>query len=376
MLKKTRILFLNLSICLSASIVANGQNLIKNPSFESYNNCPSKLGNLKIDLQDWTAPTLGSTDYFNSCSIQMGTPENFNGSQPSNFGKGYAGLYLYAPDDYREYLQVELKEKLLKGKNYRVSFYVSLAERSDFAIKEFGVLFSNNKLEIEIKKELSKMHLYKQVGNKYHYLEIGYSNFYSDTKDWILVHTQFKAKGNEKFIVVGNFKNNRRTRMFKTKRNANQGAYYYIDMVSVTLEEPPRNDTPLVGIANGKETKNIELDKNYVFKNVLFEFDNSVLLKSSKKELEKLVHHLQLNAMLHVTINGHTDNIGSANYNLQLSKDRAAAVVNYLLQSGINENRISSNGFGSRNPLLDNNDETNRKLNRRVEFVISKGVNN
>ncbi|MEO9894500.1 OmpA family protein [Aurantibacter sp.] len=357
----------------SASII--GQNLVKNASFESYDNCPSKLGNLKHDLQDWSAPTLGSTDYFNSCSTAMGTPENFNGSQPSNFGKGYAGLYLYAPDDYREYLQVELMQPLIKGKNYRVSFYVSLAERSDFAIKEFGVLFSNNKLEVQIKKELSKMHLYKQKGYKYHYLEIGYSNFYSDTKDWILVHTQFKAKGNERYIVIGNFKSNKRTRMFKTKRNANQGAYYYVDMVSVVLEDPPIHETQLVAITNGKETKNIELDKNYVFKNVLFEFDNSVLLTSSKKELEKLVHHLQSNAMLFVTINGHTDNIGSPNYNLELSKNRAAAVADYLKQAGISENRISSKGFGSENPLLDNKDEINRKQNRRVEFVISKANN-
>ncbi len=349
-----------------------GQNLVKNASFEEYKNCPSKLGNLKDDLRGWSIPTIGSTDYFNSCSTAMGTPENFNGSQPSDFGKGYAGLYLYAPDDYREYLQAELSETLIKGRNYRVSFYVSLAEKSDFAIKEFGVLFSNEKLDIPIRKELSKMHLYKNKGNIYNYMEIGYTNFYSDTKDWILVHTQFRAKGSEKHLILGNFKSNKRTRMFRTKRNANQGAYYYIDMVSVALEEPPSEKTELVAIADGKETKNIKLDKSYVLKNILFEFDRSVLLQSSKKELKKVVNHLEANAVLHIAINGHTDNVGTATYNKKLSQKRAAAVAGYLLQSGITKDRISWKGHGGEKPIAKNSSENGRSLNRRVEFVISK----
>ncbi|MGI9552783.1 MAG: OmpA family protein [Aurantibacter sp.] len=348
------------------------QNLVKNASFEEFKNCPTKLGNLKDDLHAWSAPTIGSTDYFNSCSTAMGTPKNFNGVQPSDFGKGYAGLYLYAPDDYREYLQAELSETLIKGKNYRVSFYVSLAERSDFAIKEFGVLFSSEKLSIPIKKELSKMHRYKNKGISYNYMEIGYTNFYSDTKDWILVHTQFRAKGHEKYLILGNFKNNARTRMFKTKRNANQGAYYYIDMVSVNLNEPPSEKTELVAIADGKETKNIELDKNYIFKNVLFEFDRSVLLQSSKKELKKVVNHLESNAMLRIAINGHTDNVGTKAYNQELSQKRAEAVANYLLQAGIQDDRVVWEGHGSTRPIAENGSEKGRRLNRRVEFVISK----
>ena len=358
--------------CFLVSLPGLGQNLVNNPSFEAYKNCPKKLGNLKDDLLHWSIPTIGSTDYFNSCSTAMGTPENFNGSQPSDFGKGYAGLYLYAPDDYREYLQAELSETLKKGKNYRISFYVSLAERSDFAIKEFGVLFSNNRIEIPIKKELSKMHLYKKKQNSYNYMEIGYTNFYSDTKDWILVHTQFRAKGDERFLVLGNFKSNKRTRMFKTKRKANQGAYYYIDMVSVVLEEPPRAKTELIAIADGKETKNIELDKNYVFKNLLFDFDKATLLISSKKELKKVVDHLESNAMLQIAINGHTDNVGAAQYNAKLSRQRAAAVAEFLIDSGINKDRITWKGHGGTNPISDNKTEKGRQLNRRVEFVISK----
>ena len=348
------------------------QNLVQNPSFEAHSNCPQRLGNFHNNVTSWSCPTSGTTDYFHACSEVMGTPENFKGQQPADFGAGYVGLYVYAPEDYREYLQVELAEPLIKGIHYQISFYVSLADRSDAAIKEFGVLFSSHELAIDTQKNLSKRLWYQQKGYRYNYMEIGYTNFYSDTQDWILVHTQFVAKGNERFMMLGNFKPNARTRMFRTKRNAKQGAYYYIDMVSVMMDEPPSQKTELVAIADGRETKNIELDKSYIFKNLLFEFDKSLLLDSSKKELQKVYDHLRSNANLRIAINGHTDNVGTERYNQVLSKKRAEAVADFLQKLGIPKDRIRWEGHGGSRPITDNSTEAGRQLNRRVEFVISR----
>ncbi|WP_273566132.1 OmpA family protein [Maribacter halichondriae] len=364
--------FCTIVLVMGCLLVLQSQNLVKNPSFETFLSCPKALGNFDADVIFWSTPTEGSTDYFNACSEAMGTPKNFNGTQPADFGKGYAGLYLYAPDDYREYLQAELSEPLIPGKNYAVSFYVSLAERSDFAIKEFGVLFSSNELSLATKKELSKKMRYEAKENDYQYMEIGYTNFYSDTKDWILVHTQFIAKGTERYLILGNFKTNARTRMFRTKKNAKQGAYYYVDMVSVVLDDPPRETSELVAIADGKETKNIELDKSYIFKDVLFEFDRSSLLEPSKEELQNVYDHLKANAMLHILINGHTDDKGSEDYNQYLSSNRAKTVADYLIRLGLPEQRINWSGHGSTKPIADNSSEKGRQKNRRVEFVITK----
>ena len=143
---------------------ADSQNLVKNPSFEHFVNCPQKLGNLDNDMVDWVTPTKGSTDYFNGCSQAMGTPKNFNGEQPANFGVGYVGFYFYAPEDYREYLEGVLNQKLIKDETYTVSFYVSLAERSDFAIKEFGVQFTEKPVKVDTRKTLSRRHLSKISG--------------------------------------------------------------------------------------------------------------------------------------------------------------------------------------------------------------------
>ncbi len=351
--------------------LVTSQNVVKNPSFEEYVNCPKHLGNFDTDVSSWSTPTEGSTDYFNGCSTAMGTPKNFNGTQPADFGEGYAGLYLYAPDDYREYLQAELSEPLVKGEKYQVSFYVSLAERSDIAIKEFGVLFSNNKLKVSGKKELSKRKMYQQKGNDYNFMEIGYSNFYADTKDWILVHTQFVAKGTERYLNMGNFKNNARTRMFKTKRNAKQGAYYYVDLVLV--EPVSQLKTSKGDLADRKPSgEPFALDKTHVFENLLFDFDTFKLQEKAKKEMLSLYKHLIADTTLHITISGHTDSVGSDAYNQKLSSRRAFAVANYLQKLGLAKNRILWKGHGGTQPIATNDNEAGRRQNRRVAFVITK----
>jgi outer membrane protein OmpA-like peptidoglycan-associated protein len=347
------------------------QNLVKNPSFEAFLKCPERLGNFDDDVTSWSTPTEGSTDYFNGCSTAMGTPKNFNGTQPANFGTGYAGLYLYAPDNYREYLQVELTETLTKGKRYSISFYVSLAERSDFAVKEFGVLFSHSKLEVAGKRELSKGKIYKESIENYNFMEIGYSNFYSDTKDWILVNTQFVAKGTENYLTMGNFKPNARTRMFRTKKGARKGAYYYVDMFKVEATDTT-NQTSLAVKTDNKLKTNFALDKIHVFENVLFDFDKFNLLPSAKKEMQELFDYINNDTSLQITIQGHTDSVGSKFYNKSLSGKRAQAVANYLQYLGLADDRIFWEGYGGKKPVATNNTEAGRQQNRRVEFLITK----
>lgn len=345
---------------------ADAQNLVKNPSFERFVNCPQKLGNLHDDVLDWVTPTKGSTDYFNGCSLAMGTPKNFNGEQPANFGVGYVGLYFYAPEDYREYIQAPLSQKLIKEETYTVSFYVSLAERSDFAIKEFGIQFTENPVMVATRKTLSRMHLSKISGDVTNYFEIKYSDFYSDKKDWVKVEKEFVAKGTENYIIIGNFKNNASTQKFRTKRNVTKGSYYYVDMVSVV----PLNPKIHYGIDDLTDGKSFQLDSIHTFKNLLFLFDTFQLLPKSKTELDEIEVYLSLRKNLKIQISGHTDVIGNSVYNKQLSENRAKAVADYLIEKGIDSTRISYHGFGSEKPVMQNATSTGRQSNRRVEFRI------
>lgn len=344
------------------------QNLVKNPSFETFVKCPQNLGNLDKDVVDWVAPTQGSTDYFNGCSLAMGTPKNFNGEQPANFGVGYVGFYFYAPDDYREYIQAGLDQTLVKGETYTVSFYVSLAERSDFAIKEFGIQFVEHPIKVATRKTLSRMHLSKIPGDVSNYFEIKYSDFYSDKEDWVKVEKEFVANGTENYMLIGNFKNNVRTQKFRTKRNVTKGSYYYLDMVSVVPLNPNAHARTVV-VSDGKS---FQLDSIHTFKNLLFRFDTFELLPKSKHELDEIEAYLKLRKNLNIEISGHTDAIGSASYNKRLSKNRAQAVAAYLIQKGIDSTRVTYEGFGSERPAMLNRTSTGRENNRRVEFRITQ----
>lgn len=319
------------------------------------------------DVLDWITPTEGSTDYFNGCSTVMGTPKNFNGEQPANFGVGYVGFYFYAPDDYREYIQASLTTTLIKDEAYRVSFYVSLAERSDFAIKQLGVQFMEYPVRVATKRTLSRKHLSKIAGDKSNYFEIRYDDFYSDKKDWVLVEKEFKAKGTENYMIIGNFNNNQRTQKIRIKRNVTKGSYYYVDMVSVTAVNSIKNPSK-----ERKSEMTFELDSIHIFKNVLFSFDAFELKPSSKKELDEIHDYLVLNNRLKIQVSGHTDAIGDEKYNIKLSENRAKAVVRYLVDKGIDRSRVFYQGFGSKKPILGNKTTIGRKGNRRVEFSITE----
>lgn len=318
------------------------------------------------DVLDWTTPTQGSSDYFNACSELMGTPKNFNGEQPANFGLGYVGLYFYAPDDYREYIQASLNQTLIKDEVYTVSFYVSLAERSDFAILELGVQFMENPINITTKKNLSRKQLSKVPGDKSNYFGIRYDDFYSDKTDWVLVEKEFTAKGTENYMLIGNFKDNQRTQKLKTKRNVTKGSYYYVDMVSVVPVNPNKNPSQV-------DTKELtfELDSIHTFKNVLFKFDTFELLAAAKSELDEIEAYLSGNKRLKIQISGHTDAMGSPSYNQQLSENRAKAVASYLMEKGIDSSRINYQGMGSIQPVTENKTSTGRQNNRRVAFRIT-----
>lgn len=74
-------------------------------------------------------------------------------------------------------------------------------------------------------------------------------------------------------------------------------------------------------------------------------------------------------------IEGHTDNTGKYEKNLELSKERALSVYNYFVSNGINKSRLLSNGYSSDYPIADNTTETGRALNRRVAIILISDEN-
>lgn len=107
-----------------------------------------------------------------------------------------------------------------------------------------------------------------------------------------------------------------------------------------------------------------------ILKNIVFETNKSILLKESYTELNKLVAYLKRNPTYKINLVGHTDNTGNEIDNMNLSKDRAKAVADYLIEQGINTAFIKYNGLGSSKPIASNDKADGRKINRRVECII------
>lgn len=127
------------------------------------------------------------------------------------------------------------------------------------------------------------------------------------------------------------------------------------------ISEPFTVDAPL---------QPIEIGKTVVLKNIFFDTDKYVLKPESFVELNKLLQFLNDNPKLKVEIGGHTDNVGTPDYNQELSENRARAVYDYLLTKGIEAERLTYKGYGLSQPIATNETEKGRAENRRTEFKI------
>ncbi len=114
----------------------------------------------------------------------------------------------------------------------------------------------------------------------------------------------------------------------------------------------------------------IRKDVKEVLNNIFFDSGKFDLRPESFAELDKLQKLLKQNPTLRVEISGHTDNVGKDSENQILSEKRALSVLNYLLKNGANSLNIKSLGNGASKPILPNDTEENRQLNRRIEMKI------
>jgi outer membrane protein OmpA-like peptidoglycan-associated protein len=107
---------------------------------------------------------------------------------------------------------------------------------------------------------------------------------------------------------------------------------------------------------------------------VLFDFNQATLKPGTKEKLAKVSGILLAYPSLHLSVEGHTDSIGTPEYNMKLSQRRADAVRDYLVSNGINAANIQAVGMGEDNPVASNSTAAGRQQNRRVEMVVSGDV--
>ncbi|MBR9978062.1 MAG: OmpA family protein [Bacteroidetes bacterium] len=121
-----------------------------------------------------------------------------------------------------------------------------------------------------------------------------------------------------------------------------------------------------------EEVTVLDVDKKFVLDNILFDFNRATFDMSYTDELSSMLEMLHTYENMHVEIRGHTDFIGSDEYNVALSDARARAVKKFLVDRGISEGRITTRGMGKSLPIAPNDTELGRRLNRRTEVIITR----
>jgi gliding motility-associated-like protein len=220
-------LITSLTVKISAQV-----NLVPNPSFEDTTGCPTNISQLNKCIF-WINPNSAGPDYFNSCADYFTTyssvPFNAFGFQQAHTGNAYVGLLLYQKTisggayNYREYIQTTLNDTLKKDANYCVSFFINYSSVINIAIDQVGLFISNNAISASTPITLPAS---PQI--------ISPSGFFlTDTVNWYKVEGIYSAAGGEKFITIGNFRDETSTDTIHTDSNPPSCAYYYIDDVSI-----------------------------------------------------------------------------------------------------------------------------------------------
>jgi OOP family OmpA-OmpF porin len=106
--------------------------------------------------------------------------------------------------------------------------------------------------------------------------------------------------------------------------------------------------------------------------NVLFDFDSAELHEEGRRLLNEIAEIGALCPEAHALVTGHTDSVGDREYNVQLSEERARAVVDYLVSVGVDRDRLTPVGYGYSQPIADNSTEDGRALNRRIEIRVQE----
>lgn len=341
-------------------------NLVENYSFEK----TEYYG----DGKDYEVTNLADTMVEN-WYMAAGTPDYFrsSGKKPRT-GEKYCGVRIYSTSEYLEYLENYLKRPLEAGKKYCCKVFFKLNYKSGLATDAIGFKFSNNLLKFHYSSQYLPV---PDIINRP-------KQILKETNDWMQLTGLYNAYGGEQYLIIGGFKALGAQNKTKVAYNRKDEAYYFVDDIFVwevandsdcicnTITVPDslkdRPQRPKIE----PDTSTYKVGKTFIIKNIFFDTDKAELLPKSYKALDSLVVILMDYPTMRIEISGHTDNTGSKERNIFLSKERAQAVVKYLKQFGIDSNRLEYEGYADTQPIDVNTTVDGRQNNRRVQFKILK----
>lgn len=364
---------------------ADKDNMVVNGSFDNYEGKLKKPKQFDM-VKDWKpgnaiVPELYARDIK---SDHVAIPDNMYGSQEPYSGDTYAGIvaFGYRGRIPRSYISTRMKTDMVKGQMYCIKFRASLAELSKYAVNNLGVHFTKHEMDVSSENSLI-------LDN---YVVTDDNPVVTDTEGWHLYCKIVQAKGFERYLTIGNFASDDKTKSEKVKRPSGMTqmqenmAYYYIDDVSVKhIQYPGECDCsegriPESKIIYSKSSAAMEgktLSEQAEASTIYFYQFNPEVTSTFHKDLDNLVNILNENKLVRLKIISHIDNeeaaMGEENPRLaDLCEQRAIEVLKYFQQKGINRSRLVMETKENEEPASEMNTPLSLAKNRRVEFQITK----
>lgn len=394
--------FINVANAQKGGKKANEKEILYQDFEKTKKEVVSELGGIAL-AEGLSSPTEIKADLFmTEAGGDMGVPLNVYGTEaPSADGGGqnYAGAVFYKPGKLaaeRSYITVPIMKgteqlTLKKGLKYCVEFSVSLAESSKFATNNISALFSKEVLGNGSPGAIynNSDKIIRSQNNKI------YNGFYG----WEKVCAVYTAKGDEKFITIGNFDKNETTKFEAVKKPKESEAeviahaYYYVDNVIITVidnvaeckcfdSRKPKveesfstmlyTNTPEI---SDKMTKNQIIEAHTVY----FRAGKASISDNAKDMMDFVIEEMKMDKALTIDIIGHNDKLedkaAEENPDFEdMARKRANAVAKYFIAAGIEETRLNKvyKGAAEPNPGIaeDDDEETQDAKNRYVSFKV------
>ena len=376
------------TLILTCTLGLNAQddNLVPNGGFEDTNIKKLKsYGQMEEFCMDWFAATDVPADVFGEGAKgdKVGIPENNYGTQDAATGLCYAGFRAYSKDPKlkRSYLEVKLPNTLEKNVMYCVSFDISLADKSRYAVNEIGVIVSDRKIEQPNDGDMIQNADVKQKTNKvFQYME-GWEKFCGT----------FVGTGQEEYILIGGFGGRNNMEIEKVSRPSGMTgaqinhAYYFIDNVSIVAiqaksqckcSKADERDMDLVYGSSSVMDEDMSDAEKIKASVVYYAFLKRTPTGAGKETVNNVIEILKANPGMSINIVGHSDDDerseGAVNARYaRIGKNRADQVRRMLEAAGISSTRINVTDMSNMDPANTRDSEISRAQNRRVTFELN-----
>ena len=373
-------------VALTLSPYAQTFNLVPNSGFEDTN--IKKLrsyGQMEEVSTDWFSATEVPADVYGDGAKgdKIGVPTNDYGTQEPAGGLCYAGFRAYSKDPrlQRSYLEVKLPQMLDRDVMYCVSFDISLADLSRYAVNDIGVIVSDRKIE---QPNLGDMILQPDVKQKT-------NKVFQFTEGWEKFCGTFVGTGQEEYIVIGCFGSRSEMTIEKVKRPMGltgpqlSHAYYFIDNVEIieiqaksqcVCSAVEERDMDLVYGSSSVQNEDMTDVEKINASAIYYAFLKRTPTGSGKQTVADIAAILKANPSMRINIVGHCDNDEAsegkinARYKM-IGKNRGDQIRRMLESAGVPASQFSVSDIGAKDPANSRDTDISRAQNRRVTFEVN-----